>query len=481
MNETYSPFDKEIDDLDESELNKLIEKSISEGWYVEYKADLPKKSGKLDQSKIVKTISAFANTKGGWLFYGILTDEKNVAKALPGINISEYKNIADQISQVISGNITPKPIFHIKVVKLGQTDNYIIIIRIEESPIPPYITSQGIIYQRENNENNPIKDRYILERLAEKTDLYYSSIDNFCKIKYGETKGQSESNQSYLELYLFPLPFNDFRFKDFYSSDFFKLVAARFYQSVSCTFKDNEGEVNLSLNLGFNSIYSSEKSLVIRPLKDNNLIYKTTTAELFINGGFKFLIPLYEFDIQNVPPHFENSKVIDYLLDRYSPNETTYETDYFFGNHSNNPPREILKRKDTDFVRHIKMIDGAELIYVLMVITSIYKAILEDSGFDLKTDIGFRAQLTSIWRKFVFFDNEDYLDKIKLFNLPIAPKDNLEIPRFAKGNFYVLNLDEEYSFFTIAKIILEGIGLPDSSSIKFSNIIHDGVKRYSPQ
>lgn len=133
--ENYSPFDKELVDLDQTELDKLIAKGISEGWYIEYKVDLPKKSGKLDQIKIVKTISVFSNTKGGWLFYGIQADEKNVATALIGIDILEYRNIPDQISQIISANITPKPLFHIKAVKLEQKD--ILIIRVEESPIPP--------------------------------------------------------------------------------------------------------------------------------------------------------------------------------------------------------------------------------------------------------------------------------------------------------------------------------------------------------
>jgi hypothetical protein len=473
----YSPFDKDLEDLDEQDLQKLIDNSISEGWYVEFKADIPKKTSKIDGAKIVKSISAFANTKGGWLFYGVQANDKNIATNLCGLDFNEYKNIADQVSQIISSNIAPKPIYHFKIVPI-QSGNFVFVIKIEESPTPPYITSQGVIYQRENSESNPIKDRYIIEKLTEKTNEYYESIERFCNIDYGETKGQSESNQSYLELYLFPLPFNDFHFEKFFSTDFFRQVAIKFYQSVECVFESQSGEKkNIPLNLGFNSIYSSQNSLIVRPIKNENIIYKTTTAELFINGGLKFLIPLYEFDLSCVPKHYKDSPVIDYLRDKYSPNETVKKLNLRYS--YEDEPAEITRRKETDFTRHIKMIDGAEFIYVLLIIISKYRAILEDSKFDLNSEIAYRARVTNTWRKFVFFDNSDYLEKIKLFNLPIVPKTELEVPRFIKGNYYKLDVGEQASFFSIARTILDAIGLPDASTIKFADIITDGLKKYN--
>ena len=57
MPATYNPFSKEIDQLDSGDLEKL--RQVHEGWYVEYKAELPKAKA------IAKAISAFANTYGG--------------------------------------------------------------------------------------------------------------------------------------------------------------------------------------------------------------------------------------------------------------------------------------------------------------------------------------------------------------------------------------------------------------------------------
>ncbi|WP_109853443.1 helix-turn-helix domain-containing protein [Aquimarina sp. AU58] len=479
----YNPFDKkDISELNIEDLKSLLENEIGEGWYIEYKRDVPKlKSKKLDNIKIAKSISSFANTKGGWVFWGIDSDDKNKPTSLNGFDISEHRNFEDQISQIINANISPKPYYHFKKIDL-ENGNIILVIKVDESPTPPYITSQGVIYQRENNESKPIKDRYIIEKLNEKTNDYYEAIERFSNFNLPETKGQSDWNQTYLELYLFPTPFDNFTFKKFYSSDFFKNVATRFYQNVDINLNIDNADSVIPLNLGFNSIYSSEGSLIIRPLKENNLIYKSTTVELFENGNLKFLIPLYEFDSRNIPERYKNSNTINYLLDKYSPNETVEQTSYGGFGMPMPPPNKdlppITRRRETDFVNHIKFIDGMELILTILIIVSKYKAVLSDNQFDFESKIGFRAKITDCWRKFVFFDNEDYLEKLKLYNIPLSPKSEIEIPDFKSGNAYSANLSEDSAYFQIAKFILEGIGLPDSQSINFSEIIKKGLERF---
>ena len=59
----YNPFSKHLDDLEPSDLSIL--RDVAEGWYVEYKIAVP------SPNSIAKSISSFANTYGGWLFYGV--------------------------------------------------------------------------------------------------------------------------------------------------------------------------------------------------------------------------------------------------------------------------------------------------------------------------------------------------------------------------------------------------------------------------
>ena len=75
----YTPFDKELKSLSVEDLECLTE--ASEGWYIEYKREA------VNAGAIAKSISAFANTYGGWLFLGIeeKSREHPVAGAFPGI------------------------------------------------------------------------------------------------------------------------------------------------------------------------------------------------------------------------------------------------------------------------------------------------------------------------------------------------------------------------------------------------------------
>ena len=480
----YNPFDKKIEEINESDLSILIENEICEGWYIEYKREIPKTNNrKLDSIKIAKSISSFANTKGGWIFWGVSCNSKNTPESIDGVCISDYRNIDDQISQIINSNISPQPIYNLSKVALAN-NNTVIIIQVIEGPTPPYITGQGIIYQRENNESKPIKDRYIIEKLNEKTTDYYESIERFCNFDLAETKGQSDWNQTYLELYLFPTPFDNFEFKDFYSSQFFKNVASRFYQNIKVDFSEEDPDNNFQaeINLGFNSIYSSEGSLIIRPINEHNLIYKSTTVELFENGNLKFLIPLVEFTTKNIPEAYVHSNTINYLLDKYSPFETVeqFESGFYPGSQDYQLP-PITRRSSTDFVNHIKFIDGAELILRILIIVSKYKSILSDNEFDFNTEIGFRAKITDCWRKFIFFDDDNYLEKIKLYNIPLSPKNDIEIPEFRKGNAYTTDLSKEGAYFLISKFIMEGIGLPDSQDINYVKIITQALRKIRDQ
>lgn len=477
----YNPFNKKLQDINKDDLESLINRSISEGWYIEYKSNYPSSNGNLDNQKIAKSISSFANTKGGWIFWGFESDKYNKPTNICGLDISKFKNFQDQVSQIISSNINPTPIFHFKQIDL-ENDRIVLIIQVEESPTPPYITSQGQIFQRENNESKPINERYIIEKLNEKTENYYNRIENFSQFDLGETRGQADSNQSFLELYLFPLPFDGFRFENFYDFEFFKTAAIKFYENVDCDFGFNKDKKPVSLNLGFNSIYSAERSLIIRPLNERNLIYKSTTVELFDNGNLKFTIPIYDFDSNNIPRYYHDSKTLEYILDKFSPFETKESYDiasHFGGKFEKLPP--VTRRKETDFVNHIRFIDGAEFIYEILIIISKYKAVLESNNFDFSTKIGFRARITNAWRKFVFFDGDSYLENIKLFNLPISPKAEIEVPCFGDGDCYVIDLNDKDAFFMVSRFILEGIGLPNSNTIDFMDILEKGLSRYKTE
>ncbi len=106
----YSPFDKDLKDLEAESLSIL--RQVSEGWYIEYKREVP------NATSIAKSISAFANTYGGWLFFGVVerSKEDTVAGEFPGIAGVQIDASLQRIRQAAASHVNPAPHFDCKVL-----------------------------------------------------------------------------------------------------------------------------------------------------------------------------------------------------------------------------------------------------------------------------------------------------------------------------------------------------------------------------
>jgi hypothetical protein len=467
----YSPFEKSIEDLDEFELQKLVAKEVTEGWYIEYKVDLP------SATKVAKSIASFANTRGGYYIIGVKTDQ-NKASEITGINSNTKVNLEDQLSRMISSNISPCPFFKVKTVILGSNSK-VIVVMVEEGLTPPYITSQGIIYQRENNESIPVRDRHILERFSEKTESYQKRIDKFCRFDYSVSKAQSERRESFLEVFLFPIPFNIARFaEEFHTSSFFKRVADSFFDGTSFKFTLDGYEKSINLTLNFNAIQASTTHILIRPIHEHNIIDKGIAAELHANGAFKFTFPMREFSVRNPPSYYQDSNALNHILDIHCPIQTVKKTGGQFGlrgSMNDLYEYEEEERKNNDFRMFTHVIDGVEVYLYILMFLSFYKTIIGDKNPLFAGNFGLRARATNLWRKFLFFDDESYLESVKKFNIPININDDVEIPSFIRGKYFTVDINEN---FLIPEEILEGIGLPDPATLNFANALKKRLERF---
>ena len=168
----YSPFDKQLNDLEASDLQALT--MATEGWYIEYKREVP------NASSIAKSISAFANTYGGWLFYGVVekSKENSVAGAFPGISRSEIDSALQCIRQATSSHVNPTPHYETKVFwgpceAIGLTSNQAVICaEIPQSTTAPHVHKSGQIYRRvsDGSEPKPENDRFILDQLWQRSN-----------------------------------------------------------------------------------------------------------------------------------------------------------------------------------------------------------------------------------------------------------------------------------------------------------------------
>lgn len=122
-----------------------------ENFFFEFKADQE------TTSKLVKEISAFANTYGGYLFLGV-NDDKTISGCL------EWNE--QRIHSTIHDSISPTPIFDVK--KFEIDGKVIYIIKIEEGKNPPYVTNKGQIFERLSSGSFPIKESSRLNLLYKK-------------------------------------------------------------------------------------------------------------------------------------------------------------------------------------------------------------------------------------------------------------------------------------------------------------------------
>lgn len=153
---------KSWDKLRSTDIEKFLMGDIDdENFFFEFKAD--------DETpaKLIKEISALSNTYGGYILLGINNDK----------TIGGCQNWTEQrIHVTIHDSITPVPNFDVKKFRIH--DKIVLVIKIEEGPMPPYITNKGMIFERVSSGSFPIKDS---SKLAQ---LYNKRIDQLEKIKH---------------------------------------------------------------------------------------------------------------------------------------------------------------------------------------------------------------------------------------------------------------------------------------------------------
>lgn len=258
----------------------------------------------------------------------------------------------------------------------------------------------------------------------------------------------------------------------FFTPEFFDLVAENFFNGMHLTLNDGGIEYKMGLGLKLNSIHTSFDSLIIRSLADERIGNKGTTIELFRNGNMKFLFPVYHFGLNDVPDEYQNSVLIDYLLDRFSPFE---HGTVFSSNKFKLEEYPTYDRKTSHFVENIKMVDGHQLALVLTYITKAYEVLLTNNGYDKNNLIGYKAKVSNVWQRMVFLDSEWLLDAIKKYNVSVAPKDDVEFPNFSSGKYLAINLSE-YEGIDVCLEVFEAIGFPREKSFNFMEVLKTSIE-----
>lgn len=153
----------------EKDLRNLIETQAEESTYLDFKA-----AGALDKTndkraEIAKDVSAFANSDGGIIVYGI-KEENHVANGFSFIDGNEYTKewLERVINDGIQRRISEVQIFPIRVN--GDIKQTVYVVKIPRSENAPHMcVKRHIYYRRYNFESVPMEDYEI-------RDLYNRTI-----------------------------------------------------------------------------------------------------------------------------------------------------------------------------------------------------------------------------------------------------------------------------------------------------------------
>ncbi|MCE1246753.1 MAG: ATP-binding protein [Firmicutes bacterium] len=159
-----SIFSKQIQNLEYQDIRELLVEGAEEDIRLEFKRDYPGKSN------MIKKISAFANTYGGYIILGIEEDGRGKIKSLPGIDL--IKRLDQSIVQWCFEEIYPPivPFVSPPIPHKDHPDKFFYVIYIEQSMETPHILnkSRNGLYVRTDEYSQKF-----LTRLAKFDELEY--------------------------------------------------------------------------------------------------------------------------------------------------------------------------------------------------------------------------------------------------------------------------------------------------------------------
>jgi hypothetical protein len=186
-------FKKPLSEVEFPDIQKLKDAKIEESAILDYKEQM------ITDDKLVKHVTAFSNTRGGDLIFGIKESDRNESGSggypvdIPGI--IEDKINMERLEQIIISNIRPRIGVQFRKIYVPNSDRIILIIRIPEGQNRPYYDMKSHrYYKRYEYEAMPM-DEFEIESLyqrrffgASKLAKYVDEIILFHRSKLPEKR-----------------------------------------------------------------------------------------------------------------------------------------------------------------------------------------------------------------------------------------------------------------------------------------------------
>ena len=427
----FNPFDKPFDKIEYDDLSQLSQQGVSEGFYVEYKSQMP------SNKKVAKAISSFANTEGGIFFLGIEDDdEHNVPVAFDGMDISGKTETKEQIRNVVNGRINPPPVFRTRLYpNPHEEDQAVVMVTVPRSSSTPHVTNTGRIYRRVGEGTDPYDyatDSKTIDKLTQRRESRYQNVIEFCRPDVSFTQGQDD--WEFIEMYGVPSTLNELVCPDVVQDlDGFRDQFSRTELDIQIESDDGEDlEFSLELDSDIDSVQTTSNGVTVHIWNRDNrgladVTHTPTTFTFFTDGSMKCLMPI---------PIISDSAEYPFI-------------------------HQAVDQEFNTGTRNLSLIDGANLIIDVYYYYSVYLHILEEYGwFNLEGgSLEMKIKSNNIYRSVLGFESDWYKNYVSKYGIPICYENDIPIPRSGTMNLPVNKEEAMFKGFSVGQNILEGFGI----------------------
>jgi hypothetical protein len=299
------------------DMQELIANSVAENKTLEYKQELriaTVPSSDDEKKEFLADVSAFANTEGGDLIYGI-SEKNSVPKDIIGIEITKTDELVRKIENLMRDGLQPRIAHQIKLLPISE-NKYVLLLHIEKSWNRPHrvILGGSTAFYARNSKGKYILDTFELRDMFNLSNILMTKINSF----------KNEQIMSILDGNA-PVPISQkgnviLHFIPFDSFNPMREINFKMLQETS----NNLGLLHWK---GWNTKYNLNGYLLYSPSTNKeNISYDYT--QIFRNGSIESVDGLL-FSAHEISPHFPEKNIPIYAFEESILRYFTQVLNYF--------------------------------------------------------------------------------------------------------------------------------------------------------